>query len=605
MAVNLRKLVDVRVDSGAALQSIHDTVLGGSNIVRQTFDASSSSVSNLDFVIQTPGLGVYMSRRVNLQVDIPLTFTVRTPVDASAGQSLTFGYGSQFGPCAFPGNSMIQSATVQISTSNFTTQVNQTLPLIKRMIKSQMRKKLSEVPTGLSFTHQIDNGSSYRNPVVLAGSEDASGTVGNASSASWKFTAADGATEAAAPSIALGAGGATVVYGVLSINEPLLIQPFSYDDEVPAFINTNMINIRLNLASLTDKFSRVLRFSTAGPAVSPAAGQPNKRYWISDFGYNTVAVNARLASSKIECQFITPPLGSTPPAKTIYPTVYYNPLSTSCKDSIPAGALAMNPISSSVITLNTAPDMLAIYYVPDLPASNDGDSTTTGGAANGLGTGGLCLEDTCLPIERLEISWNNNPSLLATFDKNELWRRTSQNGVQCAQAAYNGSAYDSSYTSGGVSPWYVANGKVATSGSPILLALNKDIPVEPGVAAGVAGVYTLKVTATVRNNLPYAVPTGTLYVVPVTSQYLVLITGATSSVMSTITTESAVFDTPVTGDVQSKNLIVDGSMSGPMVASARAMYGFSRVLEMLSRATGGQETSGAGAYLGMKRHRQM
>lgn len=653
MSVEIKKLVDVRIDGGASTSVIHDAVLGGTNIVQQSFAPTSSSASNLDFVIQTPGLGVYMSRRVNIRADIPVKFTV-SPGQATTGDAWQGVWGVNMGACAFPFNSLITTATVQISTSNFTTQVQQTLPLIKRLMQREdIRQKIGEVACELGATHVIMPGSTNSSlpQGLTSGASDYQLAYGNGSMATFKFYGTTSAATAPLSDISgvrLAAGGAaTTYYGVLSVEEPLLIQPFSYDDEVPAFINTNLINVRLNLSGIDAALARIIRFGASAKLL------PADRYAVTDMGLWTEQID-KLKNSSLRCSFITPPVSAKPPEKSIYPTQFFNPLATSYSTSISpqdfaSSTVSVTRIESQVITLNTAPDMLAVYCVPSLPSSFDG----------GVGTGvqavtvkGLALEDTLLPIKRLEVTWNNNPSLLATFDSKELWRRTKQNGLMTPFPVWDGAVmiggtappYLSNYsgtnpnTSANVAQGYAGAGRVkystvttangglelaggyatttlASSGSPVLLALNKDIPVEAGVAAGVAGVYTLKIAVDVQNNLPYDVASCTLYVVPITSQYLVLNVGATSDVINTVATELAVYGTPVTGDVQSKRLLCDGKgglPAGAMAASARGSDMLTKVIDMTgaggtsaSIVGSGVVSGGAGHYVGAKRFHGM
>jgi hypothetical protein len=223
---------------------------------------------------------------------------------------------------------------------------------------------------------------------------------------------------------------------------------------------------------------------------------------------------------------------------------------------------------------------------------------------------GLCREDALCNIVRLQVTWNNNPSLFATFDSQELYRRTVANGVavpyiggdgknELRVATYNNLTSLPSYYPFAYAP-NVSETKDPVAlgvGYPLLLALNKDIPVEPNVAAGVAGVFTLKVTATVRNTCDvHTPPGGTLYVVPITSQYLKLNSGAMSDIIATVATEADVYRTPVVGDVQAKEMVGAGrsrvSADPHAVASSRR--------QVAPRSDSGEQ-GGAGNYVGSKR----
>jgi hypothetical protein len=130
--------------------------------------------------------------------------------------------------------------------------------------------------------------------------------------------------------------------------------------------------------------------------------------------------------------------------------------------------------------------------------------------------------------------------------------------------------------------------------------LGKDIPVEPSIGAGVAGVYTIRIQVKVQNTLGYDVTGGTLFVVPITSNYLVLNAGATSDVLSTVAAEDQVLSARVVGDVQSKELMDSGknTVTGAASASSRSGNSMAQIMGSLNRSSIDDDPSamsGAGA----------
>lgn len=571
MAVDLKKLVDLRIDTAANVRAVHDVIKGGANVVNQTFKSVSTSTSNLDFVIQTPGLGVYMSRRVNVKGKFRFTLSFLN----TSGAVQTVRWGRDLGICAFPFNSLISSATVQINTSSFNTQVQQTLPLLKRMCQDdKVQDNLTDCAAGLGQTAIIyppgDGGgvvgSGFLQPAVSSTPFDfyksgnpngVTATFSNAGAGVTIVNHSDGKQL----EIASGAGAKTVDVD-LDIYEPLLCQPFLIDDEEPAFINTNLVSVRLNLTPPNAPFARTFRAA----------------FQTEFFGLSDVTMRAVPQDTEVLCTFITPPAVDQIPTKCIYPTTFYNPLLTGYTTTTLAANGTTTFTPSNVITLNTAPDALAIYVIPEMPATGDGSPEVTTGAK------GLMLEDVCLCIEKLDITWNNNPSLLVTLDQRELWRRTKQNGLPVSWPVFSGYAADSVDFGHATTLSFDVPQKRSMAGSPIVLALNKDIPVEPGVGAGVAGVYTLVVKASIRNQLPFQVSGYSLYVVPINSQYLVLNSGATSDLINTVATEAVVAATQVSGDIQSKPLL-GGSMTGdlPIFAGYRGMNPLTHMIDMGAR----------------------
>lgn len=619
----MKKLIDTRIDAASSLTAFHDVIKGGANIASQEFKAISASTSNIDFVIQTPGLGVYMSRRVNMKSVLSIDCTV-----ACVGTSdKTIRWGRELGVGAFPLNSLITNATVQINTSNFNTQVGQNMGLWKRLYqKDGLRATLPEVPTGIGHTaiqyiHGNSGNTQLPQPQTSASSwPDNIPTNPNTYEAT--IIAGTQCVVNGDGSLTLTAGQTATFTVHLTVVEPLLIQPFSTDDEEPAFINVNVMTVRLNLANPQDQQARPIRLAFMPDGLGTSGGTSCLRFVSQAF--NTVFGTTNAIASTLRCQFITPPATDQIPTKTIYPTMYYNPLSTRVVGSTIVSGQLSTLQSSNVITLNTAPDMIAIYAVPEFSAAgmtNAAGATQDGNiAAAGVGGyPGALMEDTMLAIESLQIQWNNNPSLLATFDKYDLYRRTRENGLDMPWYIFNGFATDADTNGGQVVPvinavsaaalsklprtTYDVPGKRATIGMPVLLALNKDIPVEPGVGAGVAGVYTLSVKAVLKNQLPFNVTAFTLYVVPINSQYLILNAGATSDVISTIATEQVVASAPVSGEVQNKGLLGGSrrSMHPHATASSRRPHQMGRLVDGGPRGMSAPGGAGASQYVGAKR----
>lgn len=612
MAVELKKLSDRRIDNTASLRAVHDVVKGGANIVDQSFQSISNSASNIDFTVQTPGLGVYMSRRVYVQTSIPVQFKFTVRQYETTANFGFFGVGSGIGVCAFPLNSLISTATVQINTSSFTTQIQQNLPVWKRLMQdSKSVMSNSDIPVCLNKTayhYSTDQGSIYSSyqpqPVTEAlttrvGEPTNMGSQVTLTLDSMTSSVGGGAVPTANtanrvcynPTLkAFYIGGSTAVLkdgalanadtitvqATLTVYEPLLAQPFSYDDDVPAFVNTNLLSIRLNLTSPGDRQARIIRLSKKVSALA------------SDLTYNGFGVN----KSTIWCQFITPPATDQVPTKCIYPTEFYNPLvSTQASQTILAGGTL--DYTSNVITLNVAPDAIAVF------AQVTADAATPSLPAD------LGAEDICLPIQRLEFNWNNNPALLTTLTDRDLWRRTTQNGIDMPWSVFNGSVYDKTATTVQNNALVLSDSSSRpTIGSPVLLSLNRDVPVEPGVAAGTAGVYTMTVKVTVKNPFSFSISGVNLVVVPINSQYLVLNAGATSDVINTVATEAVVAATPVSGDVQSKEMF-GGSSGRVHLASHRKAYGLGPLMDMVARAAGPVAASAPAQYLASKRPHYM
>lgn len=458
------------------------------------------------------------------------------------------------------------------------------------------------------------------------------------------------------------------VYGTLTTMEPLLFPPFSISDNEVAFSNVQSANIRLTMLGPDDSNARIVRnieavgvrndipqtfvTPTFASIFGSATGVNNVtglatcvpqidslNYWLSQPGTNGTTITP--FNIKLLTNFLSPSLLEPIPETLVYPFIQYTPLVSSNVSGGSSGKLA--PISnigaqasnlnsttynsgqilSNVLTLNTCPDMLALYVVLN-PKVNKTSATVVGGFTTAVTsitpgtaftvsalTGTIVVgstftaggsnfyitaiasptsinaslvgststtavtitagtfptaspvvfrnptysySDVLAAITNVSITWNNNASLLQNFLPSELIEITASNGLPCSQTVamgvanlpYKAKVLDttglalgsttSTYGSLINSQSAFNTGPTGTIGLPLLLAINKDIPTEAGSAAGVSGVYTLQVQVTTRffDQGALAANTPQFFVTPIQTQYLQLIRGGTSAVVSAV-----------------------------------------------------------------------
>jgi hypothetical protein len=461
------------------------------------------------------------------------------------------------------------------------------------------------------------------------------------------------------------------VYGSLTTTEPLLFPPFTYNDEEVAFTNVQSANVRLTMLSPNDRMSRILRniecpsrrmdtvtcasFVQVGNMVGLSNSTPQIQ--LSSLAYGTLQ-NSNNSGGQTPfnitayANFLSPSLLEPIPETLNYPFLQYYPLVTTNGNITPAPLNSLTPynmnrpdinsgvITSNVITLNTCPDMLALYVVMDTNFSaasfqvapstgvfynntqNPSDVSTlspiytgspviapigsviTSGATSwtlvGSGTSStgmfyvilntnqitwvtatyanqpftvtpptttrdpsLSYSDILASIINVSITWNNNAALMQSFLPSELIEITGTNGLSVAPPISSGvtntlfKATIAGNPNASLSlPIDIlaesgsANARVSTIGVPLLLAINKDLPTEAGTAPGVSGVYTLQVTITTRLTEQAFLLNGTttnafqFFVTPIQTQYLQLIRGGTSAVVSAVAAADKMLTAP-------------------------------------------------------------
>jgi hypothetical protein len=652
MALVKDKLVDVRVDAGATFSATHYGVVGTANNVRQQYMPASASLSTVDWTVTTPSQSVFVDRRVSVAGIIPFKFNVTN----YGTEPYTVKPYKDIGVEAFPFNSLINTGTVQINTSNFTTQLQQTLPLLKRRLREKdTRNTLSGVPTNLASVDTLAPPSvlPYKmGPFEVRQNDEEDCMLSpqlRINGTGW--TVAPGAT--------------LTCYGSLQVEmEPLLLEPFLVDDDTPGMVNVNVLNVRLNLSTLEDQMARSLRFSVPDMVLVPTPVPT----LLPRVQYSGLALTARAEpgapldqpsfedSLRLWVTYLSPPITAGTPAKSIYPYVHYNPLTTRFSTASPLPPFGNIAITSNLITLNVCPDALALYFVPTYPTSGThANNSNKQYAAPVSGGSGYAREDTVFFPDRLSITWNNNATLLNTLTSTDLQRMTARNGIKGAmrnrQMLLNGQALTGVHTApvSNQGPWrgtFVAtappgnqivpvqglpagatvqlsvasippqtigpapadvvnalltpgivevaanqfsvdinrvagvtysytvfaaphvfyfdgdgNRDIFTTSTPCIVALNKDLPVEAGVSAGTAGIYTLQVTYETRNFSSYPLSAGTLYVTPIYSQYFTTYAGATSTVDTAVLDEETFARMTVSGDTASSQTM--GGGAGP------------------------------------------
>ncbi len=581
MSISVRKIIDARVDGASSVNQHHDFATGASSSTFQSFEATSKSSGTLEFNVLVPGQNAYWNRRVMLETSVVYTATVQS--NTLTGSKLRTG--RDVATCGFPMNSLLQTVVTSINGSTVTTQQNQIMPLVRRLIASNNNSiKKYTCPAGVSvYADNAQAGTGDGNEILSSGrSSDRPSANGSyrviefGSMSGGKFTPSATPDEqlltAATVSHETPTGGLSTIVFRITTREPLLAAPFITSDDEPAFTNVQSANVRCTLMQPGDASVRILRtnrsiYENVHNATNVAS------YTCDDAGTGSSYASLRpcyvkitniayqsqqpFETARIWCNFLSPSPDQLVPASTIYPYLQFDPLVNANPVAVKAsginGTLQIANLYSQTVVLNTCPDLLAIYAVMGEAVEN-GTPVDDSAIANIRNV--ACFsgrEDLFATISRLSIMWNNQPAILASAPMNELWRMSYDNGLKLPFDVYTG------LRMGGTNTDIVVprdgnafKSAVATTGMPVLLAINKDFPTEPGTAPGVAGVFSLQVSADVYyHGLPVATSgtpeqtrTCTLYVVPIRSQYLQLNAGGTSAVVGAVSSGEAMLDAP-------------------------------------------------------------
>lgn len=548
---------DAQVDGTDASVLMHDFVSGAANSNFSLLTPTTATATQLDWNILIPGMSVYTSRRAVVKGSMFFDVTVSavaTSQEVTAGAiNGNFGMcvpGRDFGVCAYPFNTAVNSAVVQLNSVVVSSQMNQYLPCLKKIMVNDEDTcptqpdvyACAEMNTG--FDDSLGGSNMFGNG-AMAHTYLCATSVGGTRPVR---IAAEMGINAFGPVLVGGqyvlgclAGSANAIAASWTgcievvVSEPLLASPFAADADALGFVNMSQMQVRLTLNALNSAKSRILRYRKPITRVFLPANTPAATRAL------TITVNATQTTKPVDVSlqlnYLSAPEGALVPSRAAYPFSQFTPYST-VLPNIAAFTKASDQMSS-LLTLATCPDMLAVWV--EFPET----------AANRTDVQGI--------ITKISVQWNNVQNLMATVPADELYAISKRNGLNVPFAAAwagsdnKGSSYipcmaESGSTNSGLVQGYTSL-STQGAGAPVLIRVNKDLPTGPGVAGGVAGNYTLQVRVDVVNSGADAVTAPILYVCPITSNYLVMRAGGSAEVITSVSNEVTAASTGASTEV--------------------------------------------------------
>lgn len=580
----LGKVIDAQVDAAPITSAYHDFVEGSAAINYVPFNATAFSSSELNFMIQPPGLSVYTSRRMVLSATLGLAVDVSKILSATDvnGQPL-FAAGRGFTMPAYPMNTLFQSGQVQINSVVINTPISQVMAATKRCLGENAQ--CDTCPTQPDVTG--NNNSSPPGSLSMASAGSAFGTTwgenGNGSCVrvagfytdntfSTLMTAGAGAGNITwavrngmvVPTLTAAgtAVAATTFFVAFECMEPLLVDPFTTSVDAPGFINTSQIQIRLPMLTmgLSETRSRIIRTWSTCAFGESVPTSPASYVKVSDVRYGASAIGGCwLRTPRLTAQFLSPGEGSSVPSRAIYPFNSWTPFQTTISSTIAANASAQ-VVNLPLQTLATCPDYLAFWI--EMPA---------GVAADPLSR--FDQNDLFACITGINVTWNNQSGLLNTVPPYELWAISRRNGVNLPMSECvpiirsDNTAWSAGLSDGGASSNSGSQG-LTPLGGVVLLRINKDLPTAPGSAGGVAGNYTYSAAITFANpSANSQVGKAVAFSAAIYTQYLVLRAGGNAEVIPSVANEATEFETGVAPErtlqaLKNLDLAVGAGVSG-------------------------------------------
>jgi hypothetical protein len=437
----------------------YGVVKGGETITHQRNNVVAESTSSLVFNVQVPSLQTVIDRRVMVGSDITLKITGIPP----AGEFLV-NYGTTDALAPFPLHQMCGTMTATLNSSSISVNVPDVLPaLLKLHDKRQLQKYNSATTTMTDVYHSYADASGTNNDPLASyanvGYDSAFRPNGSWELLQWgtNSTMSNNAGDPNTDPQVVGTGSATrEFYCKFHTDEPLLfLSPFTYATES----NTQGI---YGIQNMNFQFQL----------------QGANRVWRTSSSFAKTISLQSVSTSYLDFIFINGHPSDLLPSKNVVPYIEYPRYISSTQDTVPGASLGTpgsKILTSQALTLNVVPDKLIIFV------RSRADVSAVG------------VPDRFLPINNVNISFNNSSGILSSAEQRALWAMSHENGSNQSWEEFRGVASKNNLGSGYPS-------QVRLSGSVLVLTMGKDIQlVQDYISAGSIGNYSLQVKVGVQN----------------------------------------------------------------------------------------------------------
>jgi hypothetical protein len=311
------------------------------------------------------------------------------------------------------------------------------------------------------------------------------------------------------------------VYGTIACTEPMVISPLIWADsaEFTSVGLYGMTNMQFVLNFSTLGTARAISNPTTLLTGTSAKAQSSQPFWVDDLSQPNPNTGNILRSSNIRSvlsdltfanagtygpwgggaatilqtqaatptmytTFLTPGVDVQLPDVSTVPYVEFPRYFYSTGKGMTTGDVS---ITSQTISLTSIPDMLMVYVKPK--------------------TRGPSQLDQYIPVRGAQITFDNFSNLCSTYQQPHLYECAVAAGLDMdwhqwrgfTQAQYPSGVLGYANQSSGALAYTSQSPFTQTSGGPLLLRFGQDITLQPGLAPGCLGNYSLQVTLTLDN----------------------------------------------------------------------------------------------------------
>ena len=528
----------------AVLYSVYS---GAAQNTYQTFNATSTSTTQISFNVSVPSENTILDRNVlisaNYTFKISLTGTTKV-------NDVLMKYGLTDAFQAFPLNSTITSINATINNTSVSVNTQDVLPMLLKLIPPRELAKYQGTTATYVDSINFSTSGGYIVPNSTTAISENFNPLGSIHNTTHDGIIPRGALPLNSITVvnSKGGGDATKLSIITDTNtisadisviltEPLFLSPFIFaglnESTNQGFVGLNTLNLNINIDSSLKRFWSKLPNSAAGTY--------------------TISLTS-ITDAKLMLNFLTTQITDRVQSKNVIPFVDYPRYITGVTNSSTIAASGgSSSIKSQNIQLNQIPDLFVIALRKPLANQTMVDA------------------NIFLPIKNISINFNNASGLLSSATQYQLWEMSRDNGVHQSWLEWSGRANSYFTTLDTADIAGVDQFMRLTAGSVLVINPAKDLSLPPNLSNGCIGQFNFQIDIT-GINYTNANITPELVIIPVNSGVFTTIAGSSSITTGLLTSQMVATVVSGGGALSStKNArLIGGNMSAGVANSMMA-----------------------------------
>jgi hypothetical protein len=521
---------------------------GAAQNTYQTFNATSTSTTQISFNVSVPSENTILDR--NVLISANYTFKISLTGTTKANDVL-MKYGLTDAFQAFPLNSTITSINATINNTSVSVNTQDVLPILLKLIHPRELAKYQGTTATYVDSINFSTTGGYIVPNSTTAISENFNPLGSIHNTTHDGIIPRGALPLNSIVVANSKGGGDVnklsittdndtISAEISVilTEPLFLSPFIFaglnEGTNQGFVGLNTLNLNINIDSSLKRFWSKLPNSAAGTY--------------------TITLTS-ITDAKLMLNFLTTQITDSVQAKNVIPFVDYPRYITGVTNS---SAIAANGGSASIksqnIQLNQIPDLFVIALRKPLANQTFLDA------------------NIFLPIRNISINFNNASGLLSSATQYQLWEMSRDNGVHQSWLEWSGRANSYFTTLDTTAITSVDQLMRLTAGSVLVINPAKDLSLPPNLSNGCIGQFNFQIDIT-GVNYTNANITPELVIIPVNSGVFTTIAGSSSITTGLLTSQMvAAIASSGGGSISStkNHRLIGGAMSAGVASSMKA-----------------------------------